>query len=639
MEAVLLKRRLTAILLADVVGYSRLMSTDEEETHSRFAEHISQLIEPKITECGGRPVRSMGDGLLVEFDSAIAAVRCAVDIQQGLAAREGSVADDRRIRLRMGINTGDVIVDDRDIYGNSVNIAARLEGLAGPGEIYVTQGVYDQLRGYPALSFTDQGEYRLKNIEHPVRAFRVDYHEAAQPASLHGSIAARWRLLRYRMLQRPRSAIWMIVTLAIVAIFLIAAIPNWRYSALLPRASIVVLPFRNLSGDPAQDYFADAVTDDLTTELSQVPGAFVISPATAFTYKHRAVDAREVGRECGVRYLLEGSVQKLGQVLQINAQLIDTGSGAAIWGDRFGREVKDVWQLQDDVTGRIAASLDIQLARAESRRAVQERSADPDATDLRYRAMGLYISGITPEHTLAARKLLHEGVSLDPKAAESWAWLADLTVSDYLHRWNDTGRDQLQEAEDAASRALALDQNLALAFYARGFIYRAKGDHHLALAAFTQAINVNRNFARAYAQKGDEVINVGHPEQAPALVQKAMELSPRDPSIGTFYWIMGRAYFYAGKYADAIPWLRRSVELRPADWFNRLFLVGAYALAGQPAEAKKGLAEFDRIPRFHGYTIVRVIAEEHANPNDDATIVAARQKLHAALQEAGMPAQ
>ena len=635
MEGALLKRRLTAILLADVVGYSRLMSTDEEGTHSRFAEHIAGLIEPKIVEHGGRPVRSMGDGLLVEFDSAIAAVRCAVDIQQGLAARDASVAADRRIRMRMGINTGDVIFDNRDIYGNSVNIAARLEGLAGPGEIYVSQGVYDQLRGYPALSFTDQGEYRLKNIEHPVRAFRVDYHETDQPILLRGRIAAWWRPLRYRLLQRPRSAVGLTLTLAILAIFLIAAIPNWRYSALLPRASIVVLPFRNLSEDPAQGYLADAITDDLTTDLSRVPGAFVIASATAFTYKDRTVDARQIGRECGVRYLLQGSIQRVAAKVQINARLIDAGSGAQIWAERFDTEITNLLELQNTVTGWLATSLDIQLARAESR-ASEARSADPDAVDLRLRAMGVYLSGVTPKNTLAARRLLEQAVRLDPRSAESWAWLAHVLMSDYLNHWNATGPEELRQAETAVARALAIDQNLALAHFANAMVHRAKGESQAALDAFSLALRLNPNFARAYAQKGSELINAGLPQQAPPLVEKAIQLSPFDPSIGVFYWIIGRAHFFAGDYRAAIPWLRKSVEARPNLWYNRLYLVSAYALTGDKPAAVKTLEEFHGSFRDPHFTLAVVDTYEKALPNENPVIVDGRKKFHEGLLAAGM---
>jgi adenylate cyclase len=635
MQAVRLKRQLTAILVADVVGYSRLMSADEEDTHSRLTEHIATLIEPKIAEYGGHPVRSMGDGILVQFDSGIEAVRCAIEMQRKLAEREADGPAERRIRLRIGINTGDVIVDERDIYGNAVNVAARLESLAKPGEIYVTQSVYDQLRGHPNLAFADRGDHRLKNIPHPVRIYSIDYEPVSRGQALRNQIAERWRLVRYQLTHRWRTAAALVILVATAALSVVA-VPNWWDGSSLPRSSIVVLPFRNASSDPADDYIADAITDELTTDLSRVPGAFVIARATAFTYKNRTVEARQIGRECGVRYLLEGSVRRSGQKLQITAQLIDAGSAAQIWAGRFDSDITDLLELEGEVTGRIAASLDIQLVRAESRRSLEKGSADPDAVDLRLRAIGLYLSGITPENTLEARRLLTESVRLNPNSAESWAWLGDLIVSDYLSRWNKTGKDQLQEAETAVLRALALDRDLPLAHYARGFIYRTKGEHDLALDAFVRATKANPNFARAYAQQGNQLINIGRAEQAAPLVEKALHLSPRDTSLGTFQWILGRAHFFAGNYAAAIPPLRQSVELRPAAWFNRLYLVAAYALAGQKEAARKALDEFRRIPQFSGYTVARVRSEESANPNDLPVIVDGRQKLHRALLDTGM---
>src|SRR5581483_474996 len=375
-------RKLAAILLADVVGYSRLMSLDEEGTHGRLARYLKEIIGATVRQHRGRMLRNMGDGLLVEFDSAVDAVRAGVEVQLSMAVCDLDVAADRRIRLRIGINTGDVIVDERDIYGTSVNIAARLEALAGPGEVYVTQGVYDQVRGYAEFSFVYRGAHRLRNIGYPVPVFRVDYRGTSRTrTSLNGLLAARLG---------------------------IAATPLWRDAPdRPPRSSIVILPFSNLSGNAKDDYLANAITDDLTTDVSRLPGTFVIARATAFTYKGLAVDARQVGRECNVRYLLEGSIRREGTRVQVNAQLIDSATGAHLWADRFENEIADVLDLQEAVTGRIASSLDIQLVRAENRRSGAP-PAGAAAIELRFRAMGLYIDGVTPEHTLAARGLLEE---------------------------------------------------------------------------------------------------------------------------------------------------------------------------------------------------------------------------------------
>lgn len=636
-----LERRLKAILLADVVGYSRLMGLDEERTHVKLADYVKDLIEPKILAHHGRLIRSMGDGFLVEFDSAVDAVSCALEIQGELAHREAVADADRQIRLRIGINTGDVIIDDRDIYGNSVNVAARLEGLAEPGDVYITRGVRDQLEGHPGLSFADKGERRVKNIQNPIRVYCVKFcHDLQRQAPLKRFVEHGRRLTQNPFSLRPRAALLTGFMLAIIATVTIAALPSWRDpSRSAPRASILVLPFVNLSEDRGQDYFADAITDDLTTDLSRLPGTFVISRATAFTYKDKAVNVRQVGKECGVRYVLEGSIRRIGTRMQTNAQLVDTVSGADIWADRFDNEIIDLFELQQAVTGRIATSLDIQLVKAESRRALDERAENPDAVDLRLHGMAAYMNSLTPANTLAGRRFLEQAVRLDPNYALGWAWLADVLVSDYLNRWNGAGTEQLDQAETAVQHAVAIDPDLALAHYADGFIHRAKGEHQAALVSFNRAIEINPNHARAYAQKGNELINIGRPADAPPLAQKAIKLSPRDPSIGIFYWIVGKAYFFSGSYRDAIPWLQRSVEVRPNLWYSHLYLVGAHALSGDIAVARKTLAAFHSRFRDPKFTLAVVEDHERADPNDDPFYQEGRRKLHEGLLEAGLAPQ
>jgi TolB-like protein/class 3 adenylate cyclase/Tfp pilus assembly protein PilF len=638
MEQIDLKRRMTAVLLADVVGYSRLMSVDEEGTHILLTDYVKDLITPKVAQYRGRLIRSMGDGLLVEFDAAVDAVRCGVEIQRGLTERGALVDIDHRIQMRIGINAGDVIVDERDIYGNSVNIAARLESLAQPGEVYVTRSVRDQLWGYPSLSFEDIGERRVKNIDVPIRVFRVAHSQVSEPKSWPERLLTSVRSLRSAAARRRlRAAALVLLALIISGIVTVAALPVWRESPQPPpRASIVVLPFNNFSDDPGQGYFADAVTDDLTTDLSRIPGTFVIARDTAFTFKGRSVDAREIGKECGVRYLLEGSVRRVGSKVETNVQLIDARSGGHVWADRFDSDVSGLFELQLAVTGRIAASLDIQLVKAEGRRALDDPPANPDAVDLRLRAMAIYISSITPEHMIAARRLLEESVRLDPNSADSWAWLADVRVSDYLNHWNGAGTEQLDQADDAVRKAVAIDPGLALAHYADGLIRRARDDHHAALEAFRLAIKLNHNFARAYAQEGNELINLGRPAEAPPLVAMAMRLNPLDPSIGQSYWILGRADFFAGDYREAIGWLQKSVEIRPNVSYNWLYLISAHALAGDPGRARKVLGEFYARDEFKGYTLSRVESSERTTPNDNAVVVAGRQQFHEGLRAAGM---
>jgi adenylate cyclase len=640
MERAHLRRRLTAVLLADVVGYSRLMSIDEEGTHVRLADHVKELIEPKIAESRGRLIRSMGDGLLVEFDSALDAVRCGLAIQGELADRDDGVNRDRRIRLRIGINTGDVIVDERDIYGNSINIAARLEGLAEPGEVYVTRGVRDQLQGYPGLSFEDRGDQRVKNIKTPIRVYRVKRVQEQQRRALPWGLVHMGQLFSQAAFRfSPRVTFLSTVILAVAASIGVGGLPTWRgHPQLSPRASIMVLPFRNSSDDPAEDYFADAVTDDLTTDLSRLSDTLVIARATAFTYKGKAVDARDIGREFGVRYVLEGSIRKVGMKVQTNAQLVDTGSAAHIWADRFDNELTDLSELEDAVTGRIASSLHIQLVKAENRRAIAERAADPDAIDLRLRAMAHLINDFTHENTLAARNSLEESVGRDPHSADAWSQLAFVLVSDFLNGWNDAREKEFARAEEALRNALRIDRSVALAHLADGFIRRVHGDHQGALDAFDLALQLDPNLALACAQKANQLVFLGRAKEAPPLVTKAINISPRDPSIGVFYWVIGRAYFAMKDYDNAIIWLQKSVQRRPTLWFSRAHLISAYALTGrlQEDDAQAALSEYRA--KFSNWPLQPRILDYYAKeiPNHHPAFHATLEELYKGLRLAGV---
>ena len=417
-----MKRRMIAVLLADVVGYSRLMSTDEDATHVMLTECFGGLIDPKIAEHGGRLIRSSGDGLLVEFDSALDAVRCGIDIQQGLHTRNELVGPDQGFRMRIGVNAGDVIVDARDIYGNSVNIAARLETLAQPGELFVTNTVRDHLLGHPDLAFEDRGRHRLKNIDPPIQVFRVT--RAAEQKALPFWWRVRRAARRSVAVLSTRRAVVAALAAAVAAAAIVGALPLRRsQNAQAAQASIMVLPFRSMSNDPQEGYFADAVTDDLTTHLSRLTDTVVIARATAFTYKGKVVDPRQIGQDCDVRYLLEGSIRKIGTKVQANTHLVDAVSARAIWADQFDSDITDLFELQEAVAGRIATSLGLQLVKAESRR--RDRSGDSNAIDMRLRAMAVLIDAVTPQHNLIARKYLEDAVQLSPESAIAWSpsWL------------------------------------------------------------------------------------------------------------------------------------------------------------------------------------------------------------------------
>ena len=399
-------------------------------------------------------------------------------------------------------------------------------------------------------------------------------------------------------------------------------------------ASILVLPFRNGTGDPAQEYLTDAVTSDLTVDLSRMRDIVVISAATALAYKDTALDIRQIARELGVRYLVVGVIARTGDLVRTNVQLLDANSGAQLWGDRFEHEFADLSGLENTITGRIAASLNIQLIRAEGRRA--ERAPQPDALDLRLRASSLFYSAVTPRNTLATRVLLESAVALDPTSAEAWARLAHIIATDHLNQWNNTGGDDLRDAENAAHKAMWVDPNLALAHFANGLIQRARGAHHAALEAFRRATELDRNFATAYAQQGNQFTLVGCPAKAHPLVEQAIRLSPHDPAIGVFQWFIGRANFFTERYDQALLWLRKSVETRSNVWYNRLYLVSAYALSAMPQAAAGALDEFNRCFPSPVCTLAVVRAWENATPNDHPTVVAAREKFHEGLLRAGL---
>jgi adenylate cyclase len=615
-------RRLTTVMLADVVAYSRMMSRSEDETHARVASHARGLVDPTIGNYGGRVVRSMGDGLLVEFTSAVDAVRCAIDIQRGLAERQAD--ETNRIQLRIGINTGDVLVDDRDIYGNSVNIAARLEGLASPGTVCVSQSVYDQTRAHPEFFFADRGEQRVKNIPYPIHVYEVGYEHIRVP------LLARLLSHRFR---------WAAITAGIGAIAIAAAASLMMVQTahqIVPRTNtIVVLPFKNVDGDAADDYLADAITDDLTTELSRLRRAWVIASGTAFTYKGKPTDPREIGRELHVRYALEGSVRRAGPIVQVNAQLIDTESGTNLWANSFAHETSSLIDLQDNIMSRIATSLNDEVTNAGMRHEVGTLAADGNPLDERMRAMAAKTGFPTPQKSLETRRHAEAGLKADPDNARLLGLLAAFLVSDVLNSWNGAGKPEVDRAEVAAKKAIKLDHKTPFAHVALGFIHRLHADHKAALDAFNEAIKIDPNFAVAYAQAANEMVFTGNPSGAIPLAEKAAQLSPKDPSIGVFYWVKGRAYFTLGDYPEAIEALEESVRLRPNLWFVQAWLTAAYALVNnKDVEAGRALKAFQqKFPQFDLDRITQYYKEEQY---DNPTIQAASAELLKGLKRAGL---
>ncbi len=550
------RRRLMAVMLADVVNYSRMMSRSEDETHARFASHADELIEPTIDKYGGHLVRSMGDGILVELSSAVDAVRCALDIQRGLAARQANEKEKDRIQLRIGINTGDILVNQRDIYGNSINIAARLEALATPGMVCVSQSIYDQTRSLPQFFFADRGERRVKNIPYPVHVYEVAYERIR--VSFLAWLVARW------------SGAAITAGIATLAVASIASVLTFRelHGAVARTNRIVVLPFKNFDGNTADGYLADAITDDLTTELTRLRRAWVVSAGTAFTYKDKPNDPREIGRELKVRYALEGSVRRTGPLVQVNAQLIDTESGTSLWANSFAYETSSLLDLQDSLMGRIATTLNDEVIRAGVRHEVGTLAADHNPLDERMRAMAASTGSPTPESILETREHAEAGLKADPDNARLLGLLAYWLASDVLNGWNNAGQAEVERAEKEARKAIKLDPTVPRAHAALGWVYRIRGDHKAAL----------------------------------------LELSPKDLSKGVFLWSGGRAHFANGDCAKAADALGKSVNARENLWFTHAWLVAALALCNRDSEARQAL---DRFQKTHPARANRAAIEKY----------------------------
>jgi adenylate cyclase len=498
-------RRLTAILAADVAGYSRLMGVDEEGTHERLKADLGQFVNPKIAEHRGRIVKSTGDGFLAEFASVVDAVRCAAEVQWGMAERNVDTPVNERIEFRVGINLGDIIAEEHDIFGDGVNVAARLEALAEPGGICVSRVVRDQVRDKLPYPFEDRGEQSVKNIARPVRVY------ALRPDAIAELPAAN---LLPKGPQRPRSVLAAIAAAA-AAVLVITAMVWWIWPAtkfsptpavtaapdtlaisqplIAPRLSIVVLPFANLSNDPEQQYFADGVTEDLTTDLSRISHMLVISRNSAFTYKDKPVNAKNIGRELGVRYVLEGSVRRSGKQVRVSAQLIDATTDTHLWAERFDRDTGNLFALQNDITHRIATALDSELVIAEAARPTEH----PDALDYILRGRAASNKVATPDNLAQAVDLFEHALALDPRSVEAQSLLALTLTSRVLAGMTDTRAADISRAEGLIGQALAASPGNTLAHMAKGRLLRAEGRCDEAIPEFETVIASNRNSSSA----------------------------------------------------------------------------------------------------------------------------------------------
>ena len=581
------ERRLAAIVAADVAGYSRLMGIDEVGTARTLREH-RKVTDALVAKHGGRIVKTTGDGVLLEFPSVVDAVEWAVAAQAVMAERNQGVPADRRMLFRIGINLGDILIEGDDILGDGVNVAARLEGIAEPGGVCVSSSAYEQVRGKVPVDFTDLGEQSLKNIARPIHAFAVGPRaNAPQTAPL------------------PSSA---------------------------PRLSLVVLPFANIGGDPEQEYFVDGVAESLTTDLSRISGAFVIARNTAFTFKGKAVDVRKLGRELNVRYVLEGSVQRGGNRLRVNVQLIDAETGNHLWAERFDKPVADLFDMQDEIVSRLANALDAELIAAEARRA--ERAPHPDAMDLVFQGSSWYNKGLTPDCMAQAHRFYEQAIALDPENVEAMVGLARVDAVLGAAVMTDDWSTRFTSAEAALTKALSLAPNHAMAHVSLGVVLIFTKRAAQGIAECEQALLLDRNSARTHALIGLAKVFLGRGAETEAHVNEAFRLSPRDTLAPRWTLAVGLAKVQLGADAEAVIWMRRSLDANRNYSTTHFDLAAALARLGRLDEARACVnAGLALDPHF---TIRRYRDVTYSN-SDDPTYRAGRERLIEGMRLAGVP--
>jgi len=547
------ERRLAAILAADVAGYSRLTGLDEEGTHVQLKGHLRTLVDSKIAEHRGRMVKSTGDGILAEFGSVVDAVRCAVEIQRGMAERNSGVPQNKRIEFRMGINVGDIIIDGDDIFGDGVNVAARLEGLAQPGGICVSSRVQEDARGKLDVTFEDAGEQQLKNIERPVRVYRV---------CLGGAAATT----------RPA-----------------LSLPD--------KPSIAVLPFQNMSGDPEQDYFADGIVEDIITALSHFRQLFVIARNSTFTYKGRAIDVKQVGRELGVRYVLEGSVRKAANQVRITGQLIDAGTGAHLWADRFQGAMEDIFDLQDRVAASVVNAIAPKMEQAEIERAKRKPTESLDAYDNYLRGLASFYQDLFGrEANGEALRLFSKAIELDPGFATAYGMAACCYVWRKANGWMTDLVHEIAEGERLAWRAVALGKDDAVAL-ARGGLALAfvAGELDAGVAAIDRALMLNPNLTAAWYASGWVRNYLGEPDMAIEHLARAMRSSPLDPEISRMQSGTAFAHFVCGRYDEALAWAQKALGEQPNYVTAVRIAAATNALQGRSEEARQAMARLRQL--------------------------------------------
>src|SRR5712692_1224471 len=557
-----IERKLAAILSADVKGYSRLMGEDEVAT-IRTLTTYREVMGTLIHQYHGRVVDSPGDNLLAEFASVVDAVQGAVEIQRALKARNADLPASRRMEFRIGINLGDVIVEGERIYGDGVNITARLEGLADGGGICISGSVYEQVETKLVLTYEYMGEQTVKNISKPVRVYRVREQTDIPPLT--------------KPAEQP----------------LPLPLPD--------KPSVAVLPFANMSSDPEQEYFSDGITEDLITDLSKVSGLFVISRNSVFTYKGKAMKVEQVGRGLGVRYVLEGSIRKAGSRVRITAQLLDATSGFHVWAERYDRDLQDIFAVQDEVTQQIVAALKVKLTTVEWSRFGRQPTTNLEAYDCYLRGLELYAQR-TQEAHIQARQMFEDAIALDPQFATAFAFLGRTYLMELVYQWSQDPQT-LEQVAVFGQKAVALDDSQPAAHETLALAYLGKKQHAQAIAEAEKAIALDPNYAEAYVTLADMLCFAGQPEPAVGLVEQAMRLNPRYPPY--YLWSLGHAYRLLGRSEEAITALRNLVMQNPDHLTAHVLLAATYSEVGREEEARAEAAEILRINPNYSLALVQ----------------------------------
>jgi adenylate cyclase len=630
------ERRLTAILAADVAGYSRLTGLDEEATHVQLQDHLRSLVDPKIAEHRGRVVKNTGDGLLAEFGSVVDAVRCAVDVQHGMAERNAHVPQAKRIEFRIGINVGDIIIDGGDIFGDGVNVAARLEGIAEPGGICISGAAYEQVRDKVPFAFADRGEQTVKNIAHPVHVYALGAKDEAALAHLPRVETTR---SPERGTRRLRSAIgYAAGALAVVAValwFATGLVTGPPVSSTAPRLSMVVLPFANLSGDPTQGYLGDVITEELTTSLSRIRHSFVIARSTAFTFKGKDVDVKQIGRDLGVRYVLEGSQQQGGNRVRVSAQLIDAETGAHLWADQFDADRADLLEMQDEIVTRLSRALQVRLVEVDAARVARTRPGDLGAEDLAMRCEAVLVNAPAgSDEAEGGYDLCERALQRDEGNVKALVNLSFKFLDRVLAVQSPDREADVRRADQLVSSALAIDPNAYAAHHAKAQVLVTQRRFEEAIVEAERCLALNPSFVNAYSDLSTASSFLGRPQKAVEYTDKAMRLSPRDPLLYVFHLEKGFALALLHQDDQAIEWLRRAVAAAPQWPLPQALLASALAMTGHEAEARETLKRYLSLSGTRARTIAQWQGQM---PSDNPVFLAYAARLTEGLQKAGLP--